>query len=178
MVRVASELYRQSIRGASVQGWGPACGSRPDRSAVMFRPSGRAWNGRCAICPLARPPGLRSSPRRSRVPIRVTGGEYGPDTSASHPAFHCATRGHANHGSCGSDARGFRKSIGLTVPVSAAAMVCMNRSSPWSVPRCRDGGPVRQSLETIHFRSRLRITACDGLGRAFRACRWGVAEIP
>lgn len=179
MVRVASEPYRQPIRIESALGWTASVRWHRDRLVAAVRPAGWLRTGRGLVCPLARPPGLRSSPRRPRAPVRViTGGEYAPDPSVPHLDFHRATRGHGNHGSRGSDACGFRKPIGLTVPPPAAVTGRTTRSPASPVSRCRGGGPVRQSLETNPIRSRRRYAAPDGLCHPARGHRRRVAEMP
>jgi|AntRauTorcE11898_2_1112593.scaffolds.fasta_scaffold04915_2 hypothetical protein len=177
MVRVASEPYRQSIRSACRPGRNAAVTGRVDRFAIAFRSSDRSCKGLRAVCPTARPPGGRSSPRRSRSPIRVTAGEYAPDPSGPHLDFHLTARNHANHDSCGGDASELRKPTGLTAPSPAAGTGRTIRSSAWPAHRRRGEDPVRQSLETIPFRFRALVTACAGMCRAIRVCQWRVAEI-
>lgn len=178
MVRVASEPYRQSIRSARVPRRNAVFTGRVDRFAVAFRSLDRSCKGFRAVCPTARLPGWRSSPRRSRAPIRVTAGEYAPDLSVPHLDFHRATRNHVNHGSREGDARELRKPTGLTAPSPAAGTGRMIRSSAWLAHRRRGGFPVRQSLETSPFRFRVLVTACAGVCQAIRVRQRRVAEIP
>lgn len=178
MVRVASEPYRQPIRTACVSGGAAFPRKHTDRFAGTVRPLGRPSVGCVAVCPLARPPGLRSSPRRPRTPIRVTGGEYAPDQSAHHPGFHRARRGRGNHCSRGNGARGLRKPHGLTAPPPVPVTHGIARASMWPASRCGDGGPARHSLEINPIRSRRGRSTPDGQGHAGRVRRRRVAEIP
>ncbi len=178
MVRVASEPYRQPSRLECAPGRTASVQRHRDRLAATVRPVDRPRIGFAPVCPLARPSGLRSSSRRLRMPVRVTGGGYAPDPSGPHLDFHRATQGLGNHGSRGCDACGLRKPIGLMVPPPAAVTGCTTRSPAWPVSRCRGRGPVWQSLETNPIRSRRRYAAPDGLCHPARFHWWRVAEMP
>lgn len=134
MVRVTSEAYPQSIRIRLTSGAESVCPGIRRSLAALVRPVDQQPVSAKRVCPLGRPLGLRSSPRRVRAPIRATGGDSTADPSAPMSTSTAPPEVARTPGSRNRDVCGFRKPHGVTAPPLVGTKHGAACASPWPTP--------------------------------------------